>query len=376
MKLLFFIKSVCAPGGAEHVLTLLGGGLAARGHEIVIVSFDPVGATPFYPVHPGIRLIQLPIGDPRQASRPIELFGRMRAMRRQLRELTPDVAIGFMNSSYVPLAPAALGTGVPTVGSEHIVYAHYTDRPLERTSMRLAATILDRIAAISEPMRVSFPRGVRRKMVVIPNPVSSDGSSPRPIRSGAKRILAVGRLEPQKNHAALVAAFARLADRFPDWQLRIVGQGELRRRLEDQANALDIADRVEFPGVVADIPGELRNARVFAMPSHYESFGLAAAEALAHGVPVVGFADCPGTNEIVEDEANGLLVQPGEIALAEGLARLMSDAALRQKLGQAGPKSMARFSVARVVTEWESLCLRLVHRQADHRHDDGIAAHG
>lgn len=367
LKVLFLIKSFCAPGGAEHVLAHVAGGLAERGHGIAIASFDPPGAAPFYPTSPDVRLIQRTVGDPGKETRLVEMVGRMFAIRRLLAEVKPDVAVGFMNSSYVPLAPAALGTGIPTVGSEHIVYSHYADRLIERTLIRLSVPLLSAVAAISEPMRCSFPPDVRRKMVVIPNPVSPALVSSDVAGGSSKTLLTVGRMQPQKDHAVLIAAFAQIANRHPDWQLRIVGQGELRGALEEQAARLGIAKRVEFPGVVANIGSELARAQLFAMPSRYESFGLATAEALAHGLPVVGFADCPGTNEIIVDGVNGLLTRPGEASFAEGLERLMASPDFRRRLGEAGPASMQRFSLADVVLQWEGLCLSLSHRPVEWR---------
>jgi glycosyltransferase involved in cell wall biosynthesis len=93
------------------------------------------------------------------------------------------------------------------------------------------------------------------------------------------------------------------------------------------------------------------------MPSIYESFGLATAEALAFRVPAVGFADCPGTNELIQDGRNGILVGgPDAVhALAEGLSRLMDSAPLRAQLGQAGPDSVRRFSLAAVADRWEEV---------------------
>jgi glycosyltransferase involved in cell wall biosynthesis len=98
------------------------------------------------------------------------------------------------------------------------------------------------------------------------------------------------------------------------------------------------------------------------MPSLYESFGLATAEALAHGLPAVGFADCPGTNELIENEVNGLLVPAGDrvAGLAAALSRLIEDSDLRRRLGQAGPQSVARFSVDTIVAQWEELLRRVV----------------
>ena len=122
--------------------------------------------------------------------------------------------------------------------------------------------------------------------------------------------------------------------------------------------------RVDLPGLIADIRREYAAADIFVMPSTYESFGIATAEALASGIPAIGFADCPGTNELIRDEVNGLLIKGPDRAraLAEGLARLMTDDGLRSQLGDGAPASVARYSLKSVADAWERLLERIVHR--------------
>jgi len=95
---------------------------------------------------------------------------------------------------------------------------------------------------------------------------------------------------------------------------------------------------------------------VFVLPSEYESFGLAAAEALAHGLPVLAFADCEGVNALVADDVNGVLVRGRDrvAAMTSELRRLMSSPELRHRLGSAGPASVVEFSKAKICDQWEN----------------------
>lgn len=366
MKLLFVIKAMAlAGGGAERVLALVSGALARRGHEVALASFDRPAEAPFYPLDPAVRQLRLGIGDTGRGTGPALALRRIRALRRLGRELQPDVAIGFMHSSYIPLGLALLGTGVPVVGSEHISYDHYRTRPLQAALLRLAPRLTSAMTVLSPAVRDGFPGALRRHMTVVPNPVEIEVRRRADVVGGGRKtLLAVGRLEAQKDHAVLIEAFARLADAFPDWRLRIVGEGALRPQLEAQARRLGIAGRVELPGATRDVEAEYAAAQLFAMPSAYESFGLTTAEALAHGLPVVGFADCPGTNELVGDGGNGLLVDGADraAALAEGLGRLMASSDLRGRLGAAGPASIEAFAPERVADIWEGLLARIAAR--------------
>lgn len=359
MKLLFVIKSLALPGGgSERVLADLTAMLAARGHDISVATFDPEGASTFYPFHSSVRRVALGIGNVAANSSAGEVVRRVRALRELSRALRPDVAIGFMHSAYVPLAVAFAGTGTPVIASEHIVYSHYARKPIQRILLRAVTPLLAGITCISSQMRDGFPKAIARKMTVIPNPVASRPDVAADTEGEARKtLLAVGRLEDQKDHATLIAAFAQIAGDFPDWRLRIVGEGALRPQLQRQVQALDLDGRVVLPGAMGQIGPEYAAAQLFASPSKYESFGLSTAEALAYGLPVVGFADCPGTNELIEDGVNGVLVKGSDRvdALAPGLAEMMRSPERRRLLGSAGPRSVKRFAPERIADLWEEL---------------------
>ena len=112
-----------------------------------------------------------------------------------------------------------------------------------------------------------------------------------------------------------------------------------------------------MPGAVADIAAEYGRAQIFALPSHYESFGLATAEAMASGLPVIGYADCPGTSELIRDGENGILVPSTErvTGMANALKKLMDDAALRASLGQRGQQMAQAYKPEGIVKAWEDL---------------------
>ncbi|HMJ06725.1 MAG TPA: glycosyltransferase family 4 protein [Chthoniobacterales bacterium] len=343
-------------GGAERVLTTLTTALANRGHDVAIATFDRDGAEPFFATNPSVDVLLLGVGEVGSVSTWREVLDRSRALRRLARDRKPDVAIGFLNSAYVPLTFGLVGTGVPVIASEHIVYQHYRGRHIERLLLEMVYPVVTRITAVSDVMQQSFPSRMRRKMAVLRNPVESPERY-ADIEGGAtKTVLSVGRLEPQKDHATLISAFQRIANRCPEWRLKIIGEGSLRRSMQAQIDAFGLHGRIHLPGAVKQVGNEYAAAQLFVLPSRYESFGLATAEAMAHGLPVVGFADCPGTNELIEDGVNGLLV-PGANRveqLADTMAELMSSPASRRRLGEAGRITRSA-DLESIVAAWEEM---------------------
>lgn len=155
-------------------------------------------------------------------------------------------------------------------------------------------------------------------------------------------MLAVKRLHENKNHIQLIRANRQLAGNLPDWRLRIVGERELRADLEQAVRVLDLEGRVELAGTIRVIDQKFLSAQLVVVPSRYEGFGLVTGEALSFGLPVIGFADCPGTNDLIEDGVNGTLVAAGDRVanLAAALSSLMADGGKRAKLGTRGPESV------------------------------------
>ena len=360
MKILFAIKAMNdAEGGAERVIADVSSGLAEKGHEVSLLSFDPMGGQSFYPLNPKIRRLCLGIGSPLKKATFLETCARTFALRRTVKKERPDVVVAFMHSMFIPMAFALIGTGTPVVGSEHIVPQHYKSRRLEFLLLMASALLMKRITALSESVKAMYPKFLQKRMVAMPNPVHAPTGSADPTGAGRDRkiILNVGRLDPQKDQRTLIAAFATLAADYPEWDVRIFGNGPLRGELEGMVQQHELQGRVLLPGTTPEIANEYQRAQIFALPSVYESFGLATAEAMSFGLPCIGFADCPGTNELIVDEENGVLVGGvNRISdFAGSMKKLMDDPELRVKLGKGARQSVQHFTPEKIFDRWEKL---------------------
>lgn len=361
MKVLFAIKRLAsAVGGAERVFCTVCTELVNRGYEVSVLTFDPVGGKPFYSLDPRIQRLDLGIGDSSKPAKFMETLKRIRVLRQVVNLEKPDIVVGFMHSMFVPMAFALVGTGVPIIGSEHIVPEHYRKRRLQYLLLILSATLLNKLTVLSQAIRSQYPAVVRKRMIEVPNPVEV---ATHLANVGAEKekftVLSVGRLDPQKDHATLIRAFAQIAHQFPKWELKIVGDGYLRCDLERLIEALGMQHKVVMPGITAAIENEYISAEVFVMSSRYEAFGLATAEAMSHGLPVVGFLDCSGTNELIEAGNTGLLVEPGSdrvSSLALALSDLMACPTWQKRLGEGGWEAIkTKFSPSYVCDVWEDL---------------------
>lgn len=361
LKVTFAIKGLHeAAGGAERVISAVSSELAERGHNIELISFDAPDAEPFYPVSPKVTQIRLGIGHPHQPTTAQAFLRRCIVLRRVVSNSEPDVVVGFMHSMFIPMGFALLGTGIPVIASEHIVREHYRQRFGELALFVSVMPALRKVTILSRDIADEYPWLIRRKMICIDNPVSTDFESAQPHASSpdSKEILSIGRLVAQKDHATLIRAFSLVAADFPDWSLRIIGDGDMRQSLAHLIQALALEGRVFLPGIVRDVGRHIERCEFFALASRYESFGLVVAEAMAMGKAAVGFGDCHGVNRLIQHNHTGLLVKGEDriASLAAALRWLMANPADREKMGfNAWRRAKERFSLRRVVDQWEGL---------------------
>jgi glycosyltransferase involved in cell wall biosynthesis len=169
------------------------------------------------------------------------------------------------------------------------------------------------------------------------------------VPAGARVLLAIARLTPQKGVDVAVRALALARERHPDAVLVVLGEGPERTALEELARSLGVADAVFLPGRVGDVAAWLVRAEVVVHPARWEGFGLALLEAMLAGRPVVA-ARASSAPELVADGETGILVPTDDPpALAGALGRLLDAPDLAHRFGEAGAlRARDRFSVARM----------------------------
>lgn len=362
MRIAFLIRSLTG-GGAERVCVLLANGLAAKGHEVTVVTVKPESEDA-YTLAPQVQRVVLnaSLDTPRRQESVLgKNWGLLTAIRQTTKNLAPQVVVSFVHMVNIRVVLALLWAGVPVIVTEHNDSKHSTLHAFWRLTRRLVYPWASHLVSVSEGVDEDFAWMAPTRRSVIYNPVLIPGPSTRPdagprADEGPLWLLAMGRLVPQKGFDLLIQAFGQLAEDHPRWHLRILGEGEERANLEAQIRRAGLEERVSLPGFVSDPDILLGSGDLFVVSSRWEGFCLALAEAMAAGLPAVSF-DCPsGPSELITHEHDGLLVEPENVeALTEALDQMMTDSALRETFGARARQSVARFSVERIVAQWELL---------------------
>ncbi len=260
-------------------------------------------------------------------------------------------------------------------GRPFVVTLHGTDVALSRKlpgGAWLMGAVLRRAAAVtavSSALAESAARALgrpAREIPLTPMPLAPAAAAPPGERGERRGVVFVGRLTRQKRVGDLLEALAILAQRGRRLELTVVGDGPERAALEVRAARADLAGTVTFTGAVPPeaVAGHLASKRLFVLPSVDEGLGLAVAEALVAGVPVVATRSGGIPDLLTEPEA-GELVPPGDAAaLADAISRVAAEARYLAGAGRAGRALLERLSPETVAANVESVYSGVLSRRS------------
>lgn len=199
-----------------------------------------------------------------------------------------------------------------------------------------------------------FSAKVQKHSWIIPNPMSERIPLPYKGAERKNKIVAVGRLEEEKNHMLLLDAFQCFAKEYPEYELIIYGSGVLLPQLENKAELLGISDKVVFAGFVKGVLEEIADAKMYVLSSDYEGMSNSLLEAMGIGMPVIS-TDCPigGSAMLIEDGENGLLVPVGNVmALSNAMKQIVANPELTEKLSKNAARCREKYSVDKICEQW------------------------
>jgi glycosyltransferase involved in cell wall biosynthesis len=366
MKLLLFIHSLQC-GGAERVTANLANDWAARGWPITLVTLASRDLD-FYHLHPAVTRISLDQAEESHGglAAAIHNMRRVLALRKVLRAVRPDVALGMMSASAVLLILAGLGIRASRViACEHVYPPMVPVGKAWSALRRWAYPLAEQVTMLtSEGLSWLNEHVPAARGFVIPNPVPFPLPIAEPrldpaqvVGHDRKVLLAVGRLAQQKGFDWLLAAFSRVADANRSWDLVILGEGSERAALEARIGELGLGYRVFLPGRAGNIGDWYARADLYAMSSRFEGFPNTLGEAMAYGCAAVSYDCDTGPRDIIRDGIDGVLVRPvGDVgALAAALGTLMRDDELRARMSREAVTVRERYSMHSVLAMWDRL---------------------
>lgn len=342
MKILQVIPYFCF-GGAETMCENLCYALIGQGHDVTVVSLygekTPISRR-METAGVRIRYLDKKLG--------LDL-SMVPKLRRIMKEEKPDVVHTHLDVIKYAVAAARLA-GVP--GCVHTVH-NVAEKEAEGKAQKIINGFYFRLGwsvpvALSPEVQASIVAfyGLEKKRVPVAyNGVDLSRCLPKEHYSAGENfhILHIGRFNEQKNHEMLLRAFQKLTLNHPNLRLDLLGDGELRQKMESLAEDLGIQEKVSFLGSQSNVYPYLHDADLFLLPSRYEGMPMTLIEAMGTGLPIVATA-VGGVPDMLQNGVDGFTVPCEEGAVVDACEALIQNQALRESFGRAARKSADRFS--------------------------------
>jgi len=364
MRIAFFVRQLDhVMGGMERQMLTIAKSLIDMGHSVTVFSLDEDVPELFYSnLAKGIEFRNISSGNPSEKQKVISRILRQTHVYRKIKKEGFDVSVAFMTGAFWYSRIPTFICGVPLVLAERNAPSIY-----RLTRVRKIRSLLFLSMLLSSVMTVQFPRYaqqypfyLRHKIRVIPNSVEAVVSD---FQKADKKITYVfaGRFSYQKQPLLLIRAFLKFARDKPDVQLLMFGKGDLASEMskilaaESNAHFIKILSPTEHPGEF------LKVADVLCIPSIWEGFPNVLAEALSSGVPALGFSNCDGVSDLIQNGVNGWTIEgDGSIAPLVQLLESSYKSVLAKEISAKRCKeSVSPYQKVKVSMQWEDLLKHL-----------------
>ncbi len=382
MKISFLLHTVYGPGGGvQTVVRNLAADLAER-HEVEVVSVvrfrdEPVHALPDNVTVRSLvdtRTDRLPAGEraalEQALSEPSTLMPANEPHYRTFSRATDRALTEFIGSvtegALIGMQPG-LNLAVARLARPEVVRVGQDHRPFQvrrgelREAMLADLPRLDAFLVLTENDARRYRKVLAEdlRIEVMPNATPSYSGTPSTLDQ--KVVTAAGHLRRKKGFDRLIRAWSMVAERHPDWELRIYGSGPLRERLEHMIETRGLQGKVRLMGYSTRLREEMAQSSLFVLSSRVEGYGMVLVEAMSCGVPVVSFDAPSGPASIIHHGVDGYLVPNNDIpALAQQINKVIEmSGRKRRKLAEGGLRNAAGRTQATISARWEQLLTEL-----------------
>lgn len=341
-------------GGAERVVSVISNHLAENGYEVTLLFTHSDECV--YDLNPKIKTVL------RDNVKGKDGINQIKFIRKWYKRDKKAVFVSFLRRQNMYSLIAAIGTNVKLVFSER-------NNPIEEFKLKniyfyelMTVKLLSKLRQVkhivfqTKGAMECYPKSVHKKSSIIYNPLKS--GLPEPYTGErTKRIVAIGRINYQKNYPLLLRAFKKFSESHDDYKLEIYGVGGASDRLSTFISKLGIEDKVTLCGFSKNVHNDILNAGMFAMASRYEGLSNALLEAMAIGVPVISTDHPPGgAREFITSYENGILTENENVdEMYQAMCYMADNTDKASLMAQNATKIRKTLSADIICNEWKDV---------------------
>ncbi|MBR1802800.1 MAG: glycosyltransferase family 4 protein [Clostridia bacterium] len=353
MKILFAIDTM-TKGGAERVISNLSNYLIEDNKVEILTLLDRECA---YELNEKIKFHSLKISEKKKNifEKVIYTLKNVKKYIKQIEQIEPDIIISFLpRSSYYAII-ASMKNKIKILVSErndpNEEYKNAVDRLLMNILYKRATGFIFQ----TEQAQHYYNKKIQQRSVIIPNPIDEKFLCEPYKHNRRDEIVTAGRLTEQKNQIMLINAFEIVKQKYPQYILKIYGDGPLKDELQEIIFDKKLEKSVFLSGITNNLKEDIYESGIFVMSSNYEGMPNALMEAMAMGIPVVS-TDCPcgGPKFLIGNNENGLLVKVNDTNnMANAIIRLIDDKDLAQQLSNNAHKKLETMHPNIINDKWK-----------------------
>lgn len=377
-------------GGVEKVTCNLANALVERGHEVTILYRDRKEGNPYFYLDQRVKQYNILFENGNQIVSE-KLPVPLRLLREMVRLFSQSAAqavnakfkgkqYGARICKFLDAHPADVILSCSIPSAKYVIEDAGCKLPVvemihshPKVQFPDLSDAEKKAVEKCKVMQILLPSGLDLAKKYFPHlPIVVIGNAVMPAKKLAHpgddkdqhKIICVGNISGTKQQLMLSEAFAGVASNFPDWTLEFWGAEDTSyaRHMRKWIEEHHFSHIIHMNGKTNHVEDVYADADIFCLPSRGEGFPLALSEAMAAGLPAVGFSDCTGVNDLIEDGKNGFLVSRSVDELAKALRALMSHPAMRREMGEKGCIAMRQYRPDYIWDQWETLLKKCAER--------------